>query len=115
MRGTVKQLNRGSKINAIILSKLPLFYFSALLFTWCRNTKTPQTQSFAVYLRMKYLLILLLLSCSTSVHQYNLDNQRKTMLKYDRKSIRKQQNIRDRRSKTLFRININKNKKIIIK
>ena len=30
------------------------------------------------------------------------------MLKYDRKSIRKQQNIRDRRGKTLFRININK-------
>ena len=37
------------------------------------------------------------------------------MLKYDRKSIRKQQNIRDGRGKTLFRININKNKKIIIK
>ena len=44
-----------------------------------------------------------------------MDNQRKTMLKYDRKSIRKQQNIRDRGGKTLFRININKNKKIIIK
>ena len=93
MRGTVKQLNKGSKINAIILSKLPLF----------------------LPLRMKYLLILLLLSCNTSVHQYNLDNQRKTMLKYDRKSIRKQQQIRNRRGKTLFRININKNKKIIIK
>ena len=97
MRGTVKQLNKGSKINAIILSKAPLILISALLFTWCRNTNTPQTQSFAVYLRMKYLLILLLLSCNTSVHQYNLDNQRSKMLKYDRKSIRKQQNIRDRR------------------
>ncbi len=62
---------------------------------------------------MKYLPILLLLSCSTSVHQYNLDNQRKTMLKYDKQSIRKQQNIRDGRGKTLFRININKSKKII--
>jgi hypothetical protein len=51
---------------------------------------------------MKYLPILLLLSCSTSVHQYNLDSQRKTMLKYDKQSIRKQQNIRDKRGKTLF-------------
>ena len=50
---------------------------------------------------MKYLLILLLLSCNTSVHQYNLDNQRSKMLKYDRKSIRKQQNIRDRRGKVI--------------
>jgi hypothetical protein len=64
---------------------------------------------------MKYLLILLLLSCSTSVHQYNLDSQRKTMLKYDEQSLRKQQNIRDGRGKTLFRININKSKKIIIR
>ena len=69
----------------------------ALLLTYCRNKNTLQTQSFAVYLCMKYLLILLLLSCNTSVHQYNLDNQRKTMLKYDRKSIRKQQHIRDGR------------------
>jgi hypothetical protein len=37
------------------------------------------------------------------------------MLKYDKQSIRKQQNIRDERGKTLFRININKSKKIIIK
>jgi len=51
---------------------------------------------------MKYLPILLLLSCSTSVHQYNLDIQRKKMLKYDKQSIRKQQNIRDKRGKTLF-------------
>ena len=27
MRGTVKQLNKGSKINAIILSKAPLILF----------------------------------------------------------------------------------------
>jgi hypothetical protein len=51
---------------------------------------------------MKYLPILLLLSCSTSVHQYNIDSQRKNMLKYDKQSIRKQQNIRDDRGKTLF-------------
>ncbi len=51
---------------------------------------------------MKYLPILLLLSCNTSVHQYNLDSQRKTMLKYDKQSIRKQQNIRDGRGKKLF-------------
>ena len=114
MRGTVKQLNKGSKINAIICLSSP-YSILALLLTYCRNTKTPQTQSFAVYLCMKYLLILLLLSCNTSVHQYNLDNQRSKMLKYDRKSIRKQQQIRDGRGKTLFRININKNKKIIIK
>ena len=31
MRGTVKQLNKGSKINAIILSKLPLFYFGTII------------------------------------------------------------------------------------
>ncbi len=52
---------------------------------------------------MKYLPILLLLSCNTSLHQYNLDSQHKTMLKYDKQSIRKQQNIRDDRGKTLFR------------
>ena len=64
---------------------------------------------------MKYLLILLLLSCSTSVHQYNIDNQYKKMLKYDKKSIRKQQSIRDNRGGILIRVNINKSKNIIIK
>jgi hypothetical protein len=38
MRGTVKQLNKGSKINAIILSKLPLFLF------WHYHLLTAETQ-----------------------------------------------------------------------
>ena len=65
---------------------------------------------------MKYLPILLLLSCNTSVHQYNMDNQCKTMLKYDRKSIRKQQGIRDNRGGTMIRVkklNTKKRLKII--
>lgn len=65
---------------------------------------------------MKYLPILLLLSCNTSVHQYNLDNQCKKMLKYDRKSIRKQQGIRDNRGGALIRVkklNTKKRLKII--
>jgi len=64
---------------------------------------------------MRYLPILLLLSCSTSIHQYNMDNQCKKMLKYDRKSIRKQQSIRNNRGGTLIRVNINNSKKNIIK
>ena len=45
-----------------------------------------------------------------------MDNQCKKMLKYDRKSIRKQQNIRDNRGGTMIRVkklNIKKRLKII--
>jgi hypothetical protein len=49
---------------------------------------------------MKYLLILLLFSCSTlPVHQYNLIQQQKTMLQFDQKSRNEQQKIRDSRKK----------------
>lgn len=45
------------------------------------------------------LLILLLLSCNISIHQYNLDSQCKTMLRNDEQSRKKQQKIRDSRKK----------------
>ena len=61
---------------------------------------------------MKYLIILLLFSCQTvSVHEANLIEQNKTMLKQDEQSRKKQQKIRDSRKKTLFRTNINKKSK----
>ena len=45
------------------------------------------------------VLILLLLSCNISIHQYNLDTQCKTMIKQDEQSRKKQQKIRDSRKK----------------
>ena len=49
---------------------------------------------------MKYLLLLLLFSCQKlPVHEQNLVEQNKTMLKYDEKSRKKQQKIRDSRKK----------------
>jgi hypothetical protein len=49
---------------------------------------------------MKYLLLLLLFSCkSYSVHQQNLIDQQKYMIRYDEQSRKKQQNIRDSRKK----------------
>jgi hypothetical protein len=49
---------------------------------------------------MKYLLLLLLFSCQTySVHQQNLIEQNKTMLRNDEQSRKKQQKIRDSRKK----------------
>ena len=49
---------------------------------------------------MKYLIILLLFSCkSYSVHQQNLIDQQKYMLKQDEQSRKKQQKIRDSRKK----------------
>jgi len=64
---------------------------------------------------MKYLLILLLFSCKNlSVHDQNLIEQNKYMLKNDYKIKIKQQKIRDSRKKTLFIMIINKNKKYYI-
>ena len=49
---------------------------------------------------MKYLILLLLFSCQTySVHQQNLIDQQKFMLKQDEQSRKKQQKIRDSRKK----------------
>jgi hypothetical protein len=49
---------------------------------------------------MKYLLILLLFSCSTlPIHQANLVQQQKLMLQFDQKSRNEQQKIRDSRKK----------------
>ena len=49
---------------------------------------------------MKYLIILLLFSCkSYPVHEANLIEQNKTMLKQDEQSRKKQQKIRDSRKK----------------
>jgi uncharacterized membrane protein required for colicin V production len=49
---------------------------------------------------MKYLLILLLFSCSTlPIHQANLIQQQKLMLQFDQKSRNEQQKIRDSRKK----------------
>lgn len=49
---------------------------------------------------MKYLLLLLLFSCQKlPVHEQNLAEQNKTMLKYDEQSRKKQQKIRDSRKK----------------
>ena len=49
---------------------------------------------------MKYLLLLLLFSCkSYPVHEANLIDQQKYMLKYDEQSRKKQQKIRDSRKK----------------
>ena len=49
---------------------------------------------------MKYLILLLLFSCkSYSVHEANLIDQQKFMLKQDEQSRKKQQNIRDSRKK----------------
>jgi hypothetical protein len=49
---------------------------------------------------MKYLIILLLFSCQTyKIHEANLIDQQKQMLKYDEQSRKKQQKIRDSRKK----------------
>ena len=49
---------------------------------------------------MKYLIILLLFSCSTlPIHETNLVQQQKTMLQFDQKSRNDQQKIRDSRKK----------------
>ena len=51
---------------------------------------------------MKYLILLLLFSCkSYSVHQQNLIDQQKFMLKQDEQSRKKQQKIRDSRKKIM--------------
>ena len=51
---------------------------------------------------MKYLLLLLLFSCkSYPVHEANLIEQQKTMLKQDEQSRKKQQKIRDSRKKSI--------------
>ena len=56
---------------------------------------------FYTILKMKYLLILLLSSCSYSIHEANLIDQQKTMLKQDEQSRKKQQKIRDSRKKNV--------------
>jgi hypothetical protein len=49
---------------------------------------------------MKYLLLLLLFSCkSYRIHEANLIDQQKYMLKYDEQSRNDQQKIRDSRKK----------------
>ena len=49
---------------------------------------------------MKYLLLLLLFSCkSYRIHETNLIEQQKTMLRLDEQSRKKQQKIRDSRKK----------------
>jgi hypothetical protein len=49
---------------------------------------------------MKYLLLLLLFSCkSYPVHEANLIDQQKYMIRYDEQSRKKQQKIRDNRKK----------------
>ena len=49
---------------------------------------------------MKYLIIILLFSCkSYPVHESNLIDQNKTMLRNDEQSRKKQQKIRDSRKK----------------
>ena len=60
---------------------------------------------------MKYLIILVLFSCSNnhSVHESNLQNQYRMMMKHDKKSRKKQQAIRDKRERVLFRTKKSKN------
>jgi hypothetical protein len=60
---------------------------------------------------MKYLIIFVLFSCSNnySVHESNLQNQYRTMMKHDKRSRKKQQAIRDKRERVLFRNKKNKN------
>ena len=49
------------------------------------------------------ILILALSSCKPySIHQQNIIEQNKTMIKYDKKSRLKQQNIRDSRRKVQY-------------
>lgn len=51
---------------------------------------------------MKYILLLILFSCQKlPVHEQNLVEQNKTMLKYDEQSRKKQQKIRDSRKKRM--------------
>lgn len=57
---------------------------------------------------MKYLLLLLLFSCNTlPVHEANLIDQQKMMLKYDEQSRKKQQKIRSSNKQ-----NVKKRKKV---
>ena len=52
---------------------------------------------------MKYLLILIIFSCkSTSIHEHNLTQQYKTMLKYDKQSRKVQQKIRSEKQVKIF-------------
>ena len=60
---------------------------------------------------MKYLIILLLFSCQTyPVHEANLIDQQKFMLKQDEQSRKKQQNIRDSRKKRVKNKNMSKDR-----
>jgi len=61
--------------------------------------------------RLKILIVVLLLSSckSYSVHEQNIIEQNRTMLKYDKKSISTQQKIRNNRKK------VKKNKRTKIK
>jgi Mg2+/Co2+ transporter CorB len=60
---------------------------------------------------MKYLLIILLFSsCSYSIHEANLIEQNKTMLRNDEQSRKKQQKIRDSRKKRVKNINMSKDR-----
>jgi hypothetical protein len=61
---------------------------------------------------MKYLLILLLSSCSYSLHEHNLTTQRKTMLKYDKQSKKVQQKIRS--EKQVKKKLVKRRKRIIV-
>lgn len=57
------------------------------------------------------VLLLLLFSCNTlPVHQQNLIDQQKTMLKQDEQSRKKQQNIRDSRKKRVKNKNMSKDR-----
>jgi uncharacterized membrane protein required for colicin V production len=63
---------------------------------------------------MKYLLILLLFSCSTlPIHQANLIQQQKSMLQFDQKSRNEQQKIRDSRKKRVKVKKLHKKRKIV--
>jgi len=59
------------------------------------------------------LILLLLLSCNTSIHQYNLDTQQKIMLQFDQKSRNEQQKIRDSRKKRVKKRKMSKDRKLI--
>lgn len=68
---------------------------------------------------MKYLLpiiILLFLSCgSYSVHEQNMITQNKRMIKYDQKSINKQQHIRSSNKRKNTKVKITKKVKRYIR
>ena len=60
-----------------------------------------------------YSLLILLASCSQSIHEQNMIQQQKSMIQFDQKSRNEQQKIRDSRKKRVKVKKLHKKRKIV--